>query len=53
MLVTVRSKLRKVYVSDLKAIIMRKKQDNRPKVPDFDEKPRTVIEVETEDSIEE
>lgn len=34
-LVVVRSRSHKVFVSDLKAIIMRKKETNRPKVPDF------------------
>jgi hypothetical protein len=34
-LVKVRSKLRKVYVADLKAIIMRKKPNQRPNVPAF------------------
>lgn len=51
-LVNVRSIIRKVYVSDLKAIIMRKKQSDRPRVPAFNQKPMArVLEVETEDSI--
>jgi hypothetical protein len=38
-LVNVKSKIRKVFVTDLKAIIMRRKPANRPKVPAFDDKP--------------
>ena len=45
-LVKVRSKLHKVYISDLKAIIMRRKPTNRPRVPAFHDKPHiTSIDV--------
>ena len=51
-LVKVRSKMHKVYVSDLKAIIMRRRASNRPRVPAFDEKPHNNnIDVETDASI--
>ena len=41
-LVKVRSKLHKVYISDLRAIIMRKKPTNRPRVPAFHDKPHNI-----------
>jgi hypothetical protein len=42
--VKVRGETRRVYVSDLKAIIMRKKPSRRPPVPSFDCPSQCVIE---------
>ena len=38
----VRGSVRKVFVDDLKSIIMRKKPTNRPKVPAFDAMPKVI-----------
>lgn len=42
-LVKVKGGVRRVFVDDLKAIIMRKKPTNRPRVPPFDASPKTTI----------
>lgn len=51
LLVRVKSKLHKVYVNDLKAIIMRKKPLNRPRVPPFHQNLKNIVETDTEASV--